>query len=39
MQHRRPVAARIATIVGLTLLCGLPGLTQTARLRRLKLES
>jgi hypothetical protein len=30
MQNRRPVAARIATIVGLTLLCGSPGLTQTS---------
>jgi hypothetical protein len=30
MQNRRPVAARIATIVGLTLLCGSPGLTQSS---------
>jgi hypothetical protein len=30
MQNRRPVATRIATIVGLTLLCGSPGLTQSS---------
>jgi hypothetical protein len=30
MQRRRPAAARIATIFGLTLLCGSPGLTQTS---------
>jgi hypothetical protein len=30
MQNRRHVAARIATIVGLTLLCGSPGLTQSS---------
>jgi hypothetical protein len=30
MQNSRLVAARIATIVGLTLLCGSPGLTQSS---------
>jgi hypothetical protein len=30
MQNRCPVAARIATIVGLTVLCGSPGLTQSS---------
>ena len=30
MQNRRLVAARITIIIGLTLLCGSPGLTQTS---------
>jgi hypothetical protein len=30
MQHNDAIAVRIAAIVGLTLLCGSPGLTQTS---------